>query len=88
MPHSSPSPKSLFHKKVTMGSKPSVTEVEKDVFCAARLCSLFLMIKIICTISDDQALSNAYVNFAIWKIIVASCDGTSTLCQHQDNTCL
>ncbi len=35
--------------------------------------AIFLMIRIVGTINDDQALSKAAVNLAIWKLIVASC---------------
>ncbi len=58
---------------MTMGSKPSVTEIEKDVPCTARLFSLFLMIRIGCKINDNQALFKASVNLAIWNIVFASC---------------
>ncbi len=72
MPHSSFSPQKCFSRKATMSSKSIVDEVEKDLSCTARLCSLLLIIG--CTINNDQALSKALVNLSIWKMIVASCD--------------
>ncbi len=68
MPHSSLSPsQKSFPQQATMGIKPSVAEVGKQVSCPARLCRLFLMTKIFCTINGKQALSKSLVILEIWK---------------------
>ncbi len=58
--HTAPSPLKSFSRKVTMGGTPSVTEVEKDVACTARLFSLFFMKRKGCTVGDNQALSMTF----------------------------
>ncbi len=65
-----PRPLKSFSQKVTMGITPSVTEVQKDRSCAARLFSLFLMKRKGCTVGDDQALSLTFVNL---QVVIAFC---------------
>ncbi len=75
-----------------MGSKPSVTEVEKDMSCTPRLCSLFLMIRIDCTIKDDHDSRHPSLHVMINGIVVYIYDNDerffieSMFCNHITST--